>query len=125
MATPFTSIKHPFAIDLGRGRLAEEEQYVQHIEQMMLQVLFTAPGERIDRPDFGCGIKRLVFAPNSEVSAALAQVTIMQALTQWLGTAIIVNNVEVLAIDSRMEIRIVYMLKARGERRFLNVEVTP
>ena len=125
MSTPFTSIKHPFAVDLGRGRLAEEEQYVQHIEQMMLQVLFTAPGERIDRPDFGCGIKRLVFAPNSEVTAALAQVTIMQALTQWLGTAIIVSNVEVKAIDSRMEIRIVYTLKARGERRFLNVEVTP
>ena len=125
MSTPFTSIKHPFIVDLGRGRLAEEEQYVQHIEQMMLQVLFTAPGERIDRPDFGCGIKRLVFAPNSEVTAALAQVTIMQALTQWLGTAIIVSNVEVKAIDSRMEIRIVYTLKARGERRFLNVEVTP
>lgn len=124
MSTPFTSIKHPFAVDVARGRLAEEENYAQHVEQMMLQVLFTAPGERIDRPDFGCGVKRLVFAPNSEVSAALAQVTIFQALTRWLGTAITVNDVKALAIDSRMEIKIAYTLKARGERRYLNLEVT-
>ena len=65
-----------------------------------------------------------MFAPNSEVSAALAQVTIFQALTRWLGTAIEVNDVKALAIDSRMEIKIAYTLKARGERRFLNLEVT-
>ncbi|PYS73369.1 MAG: hypothetical protein DMF69_04995 [Acidobacteria bacterium] len=124
MSTPFTSIKHPIAVDPGRGRLAEEENYAAHVEQMMLQILFTAPGERINRPDFGCGVKRLVFAPNSEVSAALAQVTIFQALTRWLGTAIEVNDVKALAIDSRMEIKIAYTLKARGERRFLNLEVT-
>jgi phage baseplate assembly protein W len=123
MSTPFTSIKHPFAVDLGRGRLAEEEDYAEHIRQMMLQVLFTAPGERIDRPDFGCGVKRLVFAPNSEVSAALAQVTIFQSLTRWLGTAITVNDVKALAIDARLEITIAYTLKARGERRYLNLEV--
>jgi|SRR6185436_1149794 phage baseplate assembly protein W len=125
MATPFTSIKHPFAIDLGRGRLAEEENYVAHVEQMMFQVLFTAPGERIDRPDFGCGVKRLVFAPNSEATAALAQITIFEALTRWLETAITVNDVKAAAIDSRMEIRISYTLNARGERRFLNLVVTP
>jgi Bacteriophage baseplate protein W len=125
MSTPFTSIKHPLAIDTGRGRFAEETDYDEHIEQMMLQVLFTAPGERINRPDFGCGVKRLVFAPNSEPLASLAQVTIFQALTRWLGSAITVNDVKAQAIDARMEIRIVYTLKARGERRFLNVEVTP
>jgi phage baseplate assembly protein W len=124
MAAPFTSIKHPFAVDQGRGRLAEEENYAAHVEQMMFQVLFTAPGERVNRPDFGCGIKRLVFAPNSEVSATLAQVTIFQALTRWLGTAIEVNDVKALAIDSRLEIKIAYTLRARGERRYLNLEVT-
>lgn len=124
MAAPFTSIRHPFAVDLGRGRLAEEENYAEHVEQMMFQVLFTAPGERVNRPDFGCGIKRLVFAPNSEVSAALAQVTIFQSLNKWLGTAIDVNDVKAQAIDERLEITIAYTLKARGERRYLNLEVT-
>jgi phage baseplate assembly protein W len=124
MSKPFTSIKHPFAVDAGRGRLAEEEDYAEHIEQMMFQVLFTAPGERINRPDFGCGIKRLVFAPNSEVSAALAQVTIFEALTKWLGSAITVTDVTAVAIEERMEISIAYLLKTRGERRYLNLEVT-
>jgi hypothetical protein len=124
MSTPFTSIKHPLAVDLGRGRLAEEDDYAEHIRQMMLQVLFTAPGERINRPDFGCGVKRLVFAPNSEVSASLAQVTIDQALTRWLGTAIEVNDVKALVIEERLEIKIAYTLRTRGERRYLNLEVT-
>ena len=124
MAEPFTSIKHPFAVDASRGRIAEEENYAEHVEQMMYQVLFTAPGERVNRPDFGCGIRRLVFAPNSEVSAALAQVTIFQALTKWLGSAITVNDVKALAIDERLEIKIAYTLKTRAERRYLNLEVT-
>ncbi len=124
MSTPFTSITHPLAVDLSRGRISEEEDYAKHIEQMMFQVLFTGPGERINRPDFGCGVKRLVFAPNSEVSAALAQVTIFQALTKWLGAAIEVTDVKALAIDERLEITITYTLKTRGERRYLNLEVT-
>jgi phage baseplate assembly protein W len=124
MPAPFTSIQHQFAVDLGRGRIAEEENYGKHVEQMMMQVLFTAPGERIDRPDFGCGVKRLVFAPNSEASATLAQVTIFDALTRWLGTAITVNDVKAAAHDEKLEISIVYTLKTRGERRYLNLEVT-
>ena len=124
MPQPFTSIRHPFSVDPGRGRIAEEDNYAEHIEQMMLQVLFTAPGERVNRPDFGCGVKRLLFAPNNVVSASLAQVTIFQALTRWLGSAIEVNDVKAVAIEERMEIKIVYTLKARGERRYLNLEVT-
>jgi uncharacterized protein len=120
----FTSLRFPLAVDTGRGRIAEEENYAKHIEQMMYQVLFTAPGERINRPDFGCGIKRLVFAPNSEVSAALAQVSIFQALTRWLGTAITVNDVKARAVEERLEITIAYTLKTLGERRYLNLEVT-
>jgi phage baseplate assembly protein W len=123
MAEPFTSIKHSFAVDRAGGRLAEERIYAEHIEQMMFQVLFTAPGERVNRPDFGCGVKRLVFAPNSEVSASIAQITIFQALTRWLGAAITVNDVKALAIDARLEIKITYTLKTRGERRYLNLEV--
>jgi phage baseplate assembly protein W len=124
MTAPFTSIKHPLAVDLSTGRLSEEEVYSEHVEQMMFQILFTSPGERINRPDFGCGIKRLVFAPNSEISASLAQVTIYQALTKWLGSAITLNDVKALAIEERLEIKIAYTLKTTNERRYLNLEVT-
>jgi phage baseplate assembly protein W len=124
MAQPFTSIRYPFAIDASRGRLQEENDYSQHIDQLVKQVLLTAPGERVNRPDFGCGIKRLVFAPNSKAAASLAQVTIFNALERWLGSAITVKDVKVTSRDEVLEIRVGYMVKARGEQRYLNLEVT-
>ena len=126
MTQQFTSFLVPFAIDAGQGRVAEEQDYAQHVEEMMMQVLFTSPGERINMPDFGCGVKRLVFAPNSDVTAALAQVTIYQSLNKWLGSAITVNNVTANAVDDRMEISIAYTLNTQsGTQRYLNIEVTP
>ena len=124
MNTPITSIHYPFAIDAGVGRLAEETDYAAHVEQMIKQVLFTNPGERINRPDFGCGLRRMVFAPNSEVTASLTQVMVFQALETWLGNLINVDEVRVKAVEEVLEVRIVYMLKARQERRYLNLEVT-
>lgn len=124
MNTPITSIHYPFTIDAGVGRLAEETDYAAHVEQMIKQVLFTNPGERINRPDFGCGLRRMVFAPNSEVTASLTQVMVFQALETWLGNLINVDEVRVKAIEEVLEVGIVYVLKARQERRYLNLEVT-
>ena len=125
MQNSFTSILYPFAVDPGVGRLAEEVDYDAHIDQLIRQVLLTAPGERINRPDFGCGLKRLVFSPNNVVSASLAQVAIFQSLTQWLGDAITVNDVKAQAIEDRLEIVLAYTLKARQQVRYLNLEITP
>lgn len=124
MPESFTSIRYPIGTDKGLGRLSVEENYAEHVEQMIKQVLFTNPGERINRPDFGCGIRRMVFAPNSEVSASLTQVTVYQALVKWMGTLIDVSKVEVEAKNEVLEVKIAYMLKARQERRYLNLEVT-
>jgi hypothetical protein len=66
----------------------------------------------------------MIFAPNSEISASLAQVSIFEALRRWLGSVIDVNDVKVKALNEVMEIRIVYLIKARQERRYLNLEVT-
>lgn len=124
MAQTVTSIRYPFAIDAGLGRLAIESDYAEHVEQLMRQVLFTNPGERVNRPDFGCGLRRMVFAPNSDVTASLLQVTVFQALTRWLGSVIEVDRVETAALDEVLEVRIAYVLRARQERRYLNLEVT-
>ena len=118
------SIRYPLAIDDGFGKLAEETDYYRHVEQMMKQVLFTNPGERINRPDFGCGIRRMVFAPNSEVNANLSQVIINQSLEKWLGTVIEVNEVQVKNIEEKLEIKIIYLIRATQERRYLNLDVT-
>jgi len=124
VSRPFTSIRYPVAIDASLGRLQEEPDYAAHVEQMIRQVLFTSPGERINRSDFGCGVKRMIFAPNSEVVATLAQVTIQSALATWLDSVITVDQVKVQAVDEVLQILIVYVLKARMERRYLNLEVT-
>jgi len=124
-STPFTSLRYPFAIDASRGQVAQEPDYDQHIEQLIMQVLFTAPGERVNRPDFGCGIGRLVFAPGGDVAATLAQTVVFQSLTRWLGTAIDVQEVTARAEEATLFIRVGYLIKARGERRYLNLTVQP
>jgi phage baseplate assembly protein W len=126
MATPpIHALRHPLAVDAERGELARESRYAAHVEQMMLQVLFTAPGERAHRPDFGCGLKRMVFAPNSEAAASLLKVQVRQALDKWLGTLIRVDDVTTRADQETLRVTVVYVLLARRERRYLNLEVTP
>jgi phage baseplate assembly protein W len=124
MRQPFTSLRHPVAIDRGLGRWAEELDYARHVEQLIRQVLLTAPGERINRPDFGCGVRRMLFAPNSEVTASLAQASVHEALSRWLGSVLAVAEVKVEVRDEVLEIRIAYALQARQERRYLNLQVS-
>lgn len=107
-------IDYPFRID-SRGRTAatgEEE----HVRDLIEQVLFTSPGERVNRPDFGCGLLQLVFAPNSEALAAAVQFTVQGALQQWLGERILVEAVEVAAEEARLTVKVAYSL-LNGERR--------
>jgi phage baseplate assembly protein W len=123
MERTFHSLHHPIRIDAGLGEFARETGYAAHVQQMMLQVLFTAPGERVDRPDFGCGLRRMVFAPNSEAGAALLKVQIRQALDRWLGTLIQLEDVTTRADAEVLRVTIAYILRARRERRYLNLEV--
>ena len=124
MASTFTSIRYPIAIDASQGRLAEERNYPAHVEQLIIQLLLTNPGERINYPDFGCGVRRMVFAPNNPATASLAQATIFEALTKWLSTVIVVGDIKVQADDAVLSIFIAYALRVRQEKRFLNLEVT-
>src|SRR5262245_49006957 len=118
------SVRYPFAVDEAAGRLAQEPVDAEHVEQMVKEVLFTSRGERISRPDFGCALRRMVFAPNSDAAAQLLQVMVLQPLEQWLRTVITVDSVKVVAVDESLEVHLAYVLKARGERRYLNLEVT-
>ena len=121
----FEAIHYPIGVAASSGRLRQETDYEAYIRQLIRQVLLTAPGERINRPDFGAGVRRLVFAPLSPATASLAQTTIYEALTTWLGTLIRVEDVRASAVEpGRLEVSVNYLLRARGERRYLNVEVT-
>lgn len=124
MAEILHAIKYPFAIDAGGGRVAEEGDYEAYVRQLIRQVLLTAPGERINRPDFGAGIRRMVFAPNNPATASLTQTLIYQALSRWLSSVIKVEEVAVSAQDEILLITVHYMVIQRGVSRVLTEEVT-
>lgn len=105
----------PFHID-GRGLTAETGED-DHIRDLIHQVLFTAPGERVNRPDFGCGLQQLVFMPNSEVLATATQFLVHGALQRWLDGIIDVTQVAVTADEERIEILVEYTKRGTGERR--------
>lgn len=108
-------IAYPFSIN-GRGRVADTTDD-QHIRQMMEQVLFTIPGERVNRPDFGCGIQQLIFAPNSEELATATQFLIQGALEEWLGDLIELQAVAVENDNSQLQITIAYLIRRNQEQQ--------
>ena len=119
----FHSIRFPVAIDRGLGKVSDEDRYAAHVDQLIRQVLLTNPGERINLPEFGCGLRRMVFAPNNPAAASLLKVTVLQALDRWLGTVVKVEDAEVGAIEETLTVRLRYVILARQDRRYLNLEV--
>ncbi|MCZ6619873.1 MAG: GPW/gp25 family protein [Gammaproteobacteria bacterium] len=109
------NIDFPFHFD-GRGRTADTDDD-DHIRDLIEQVLFTSPGERVNRPDFGCGLKQLVFAPNSDELAAATQFLVQGGLQQWLGNLIQVEGVEVESQDSTLRVTITYLVRRNQQRQ--------
>lgn len=117
---------YPFAID-SRGRVKTTHED-DHIRDMIHQVLFTNPGERVNRPDFGCGLLQLVFMPNSDALATATQFTVQGALQRWLNDLIQVEQVQVKNEEERLEVTVVYVKRDSGERRqerFVSGGTTP
>lgn len=108
-------INYPYHVD-GRGRSAAAGEDA-HIRQMIEQVLFTAPGERVNRPEFGTGLLQLVFAPNSPELGAATEFMVQGALQQWLGEVIEVVGVDVEAEDSTLRVLVRYRIQRTREER--------
>lgn len=100
------NIDYPFYID-GSGRTGNTDAN-DHLKDMIEQVLFTSPGERVNRPDFGCGLMRLVFASNSDELATATQFLVQGALQQWLGDLMVIQSVDVRSQDETLEITFRY-----------------
>lgn len=104
----------PYRFD-GRGRTREDDE-AAWIRGLIEQVLFTSPGERVMRPEFGSGLNELVFAPNSPELAATTQFLVQSALQQWMAELITVETVEVEAVESRLSVTVQYVIR-RSESR--------
>jgi phage baseplate assembly protein W len=102
---------------LGRAGRTGATDADDHVRDLILQVLLTSPGERVNRPDFGCGLKAMVFAPNSDAVAAATQVLVKGSLQKWLQDEIEVQDVVVGAVESTLTVTVVYRRRLDGERR--------
>jgi phage baseplate assembly protein W len=111
-------IDFPFAFD-SRGRTAQTAGD-EHIRDLIEQVLFTTPGERVNRPTFGAGLSQLVFAPNSDELATATQFLAQGALQQWLGDLIQVEAVAVSNEDSTLRVTVQYLVRRNQQRQVAN-----
>ncbi len=106
------NLDFPYHFD-SRGRTATTGE-LDHIRDLIEQVLFTSPGERVMRPDFGAGLLALVFEPNSSTLATTTQFLVQSALQQHLSHLIAVNAVTVENIDSALQVSVQYVVLADG-----------
>ena len=97
-----------------------------HLRDLIIQVLFTNPGERVNLPEFGVGVQRLLFAPNNQALRGTAQLLITTNLLRWLGDRIDVEQVTVASepgFEETATIEIVYAVKQTQERQRVQVQV--
>lgn len=118
----------PFQIDAASGQAAQT-RYEAHVEQMIRQVLLTMPGERANLPEFGCGLRQLIFAPHSEALNATTELLVQQALDRWLADQIEVRTVKVIPLEespdaSQIQIQIDYVLIETLTNKQMQVEVS-
>jgi phage baseplate assembly protein W len=109
------NLAFPYAID-ATGHTAQTDP-LTHISDMIEQILFTSPGERVNRPTFGSGTAQLVFAPNSDMLAAAQQQAIQAALQQWLSDLIRVQSVTVTADEATLQVTVVYTVNQTQQQQ--------
>jgi phage baseplate assembly protein W len=116
------NIDFPFHFDAsGRTATADDDA---HIREMIEQLLFTNPGERVNRPDFGSGLMQLVFAPNSPEIAAALQFTLRGAIQRWLGDLIELQDLQVTSVDSTLTIDVQYLRRQNGRTQTAQITRT-
>ncbi|GAX45672.1 hypothetical protein NIES4075_66930 [Tolypothrix sp. NIES-4075] len=109
------NVDFPLQFD-DRGRTATTADD-SHIRDLIEQVLFTSPGERVNRPNFGSGLLQMVFATNSNALAAATQMTVQGSLQQWLGDLIVVESVEVENEESTLRVTVRYVIRRSQQRQ--------
>jgi phage baseplate assembly protein W len=117
------TLDHPYRFD-SQGRTATTDA-LDHIRDLIEQVLFTSPGERVMRPDFGAGLLRLVFEPNSTAVAATAQFLVKSGLQRHLAHLIAVEDVNVEPLDSTLQVTVVYRVLEDGSVQQAGFAVPP
>jgi phage baseplate assembly protein W len=130
MAIAREDLAYPFRIDPASQQTAQIG-YPAHVEQMIRQVLLTSPGERANLPQFGAGLRSLVFAPDADPLAATVKLRVTQALNQWLGGVVTVVDIATAAGTSgtvtepgTLQVTITYTLVETQTTQAVTVAIT-
>lgn len=114
-------LSFPFRIGPD-GRTAQVNSYEEHVRGELMQLILTNPGERLFLPEFGAGIRRLVFENMDETTAGMTKASITQAISRWLGHRIELEDVQVSVEDATMEISIRYRLAGTEDSRVMKFQ---
>jgi phage baseplate assembly protein W len=106
----------PFGLDAGLGATSLAA-YEDHVRDLIEQALFTNPGERVNRPDFGAGLMRAVFMPEGDQAIATLRAVVQSNLQRWLGQVITVEAVEIQTADSTLGVIVTYRILATSTQR--------
>jgi Bacteriophage baseplate protein W len=99
---------YPFRIDAGSSQAGQAPGYERHVQDMLRQLLLTSPGERTCLPEFGCGLRQLVFAPQSEALVATVRIQIRQAVERWLDGVVTLGDVDVASDEGLLLVTVNY-----------------
>jgi len=117
-----TGVSFPWHIN-DLGQVASDTGDV-NIRNKIMEVLMTSPGERVHLPEFGCGLRDLVFDPNNEILAATTEFSVSAALQRWLGEEIVVERVDVASsVESEVTIEVGYLRRDQLERSRIKIAV--
>ncbi len=105
----------PYRID-GAGRTASTDDARRHVRNLIEAVLFTAPGERVNRPEFGSGLRELLFDVNSEAMASATEFMVQSAIQRYLSDLVVIESLEVERDEGRLNVTLTYALRAEEER---------
>ena len=105
----------PYHFD-ARGRTAETGE-ADHLRDLIEQVLFTAPGERVMRPDFGCGIADMVFEVIDNATISRIATLVREALVRHEARIEVleVNVDPYRAADGRLDISVHWCMRATNQ----------
>jgi phage baseplate assembly protein W len=115
-----TGFGFPFVVTQDGAIVPTPDENVD-LRGKIIQVLFTAPGERVNHPDFGCGLFNLVFDPSNVILGAATEFTVGSALTRWLGDQLLVDGVNVTAVDESVRVEVSYISRDDLSRQAVRI----
>ncbi|MGL5058425.1 MAG: GPW/gp25 family protein [Microcoleus sp.] len=119
-----TDNKHlsfPFRIN-SNGRSAQVQSLEAHVRDELIQLILTNPGERAFLPEFGGGVRRLVFENASETIAGVTKARITQAISRWLGHRVTLEDLQVAIDNSTLEVQIQYRIAGTKDSRIMKFQ---